>query len=446
MLGAHSLKAQDAASITKDFLNKVDKEDYEGARSYLDEKIKGKLHPVALHDFWQNLQAQAGMLKSLGLPQIKDTLGGKRVIYTATFSKRPVYITFQFNAQNKIVGMDAKEAPITKVLAKKEAAADSAKIEAGNDNTNLPEYAHPEQYVEQHVEFKSGGYTLPGIITLPKNGSKWPIALLIQNHGPLDKDGTMGPNKPMRDIAIGLAQNGVASFRWDKRGYVYKEQLGAQATELSANQEVIEDAIAAIYYVRSLDFIDRTMVYIVGHAMGAFLTPLIAQHAPYLAGIVMMNSNAFPYDISLHNKQKFLGIKKNDPDSAENLIALDQKLRGVMHDSFPAGTLADQLPGGLSLAYWKEIKNYSPAYTAASLKMPVFVMQGTRDYEVNIEDLDRWSIAMRKKTNKKIKSYPVNHMLQEGKTDIGLDDEYMQPRHVPYYFIQEISDWVKKKS
>jgi hypothetical protein len=440
------LMAQNQPIIAKDFIDKVSDEKYEDARKYLETKYKAKMHPVALHDFWDNLQKQAGSFKSLGQPLLKDTLGGKLVSYTATFSNHPMYLNFYFNAQDQIYNIVTKMVPIGNAAKQGQTGAGTQTAMSSASYTNLPGYANTGTFTEQDIEFKSGQYTIPGSLTLPKTGSKWPLVLLIQDQGPLDRDGTLGPNKPMRDIAFGLAQNGIASLRWDKRGLVYKDDLGQHGVELSAQTEVVEDAIAAIYYARTLDNIDKSNIYLAGYDMGGFLTPMIAQHAPYLAGMILINANAFPYDIALHNAQQFMSQHKNDPDSAEELAALDVKLRGVRKDTFPAGTPAKDLPGNLTLPFWKDIRNYSPAYTAVNIQMPILIMQGTRDVEVLNEDLAQWKTTMRRRHDVRIKTYPVNHKLQEGATDVGFPAEYMKPYHVPFEIIADMTTWIKKKT
>ncbi|MDZ7606573.1 MAG: hypothetical protein U5K79_13515 [Cyclobacteriaceae bacterium] len=58
-------------------------------------------------------------------------------------------------------------------------------------------------------------------MTLPKGKNSFPIVLFVHGSGPNDRDETIGPNKPFRDIAYGLAEKGIASLRYDKRTFVY---------------------------------------------------------------------------------------------------------------------------------------------------------------------------------------------------------------------------------
>ena len=61
---------------------------------------------------------------------------------------------------------------------------------------------------------------LPGILTLPEGEGPFPAVILLQGSGPSDKDETVGSLKPFRDLAEGLAEQGIAVYRFDKRSYV----------------------------------------------------------------------------------------------------------------------------------------------------------------------------------------------------------------------------------
>lgn len=68
---------------------------------------------------------------------------------------------------------------------------------------------------ERDITLGADGYKLPGTLTLPKRavGSdvcRVPCVILVHGSGPHDRDETIGPNKPFRDLAWGLAERGIA--------------------------------------------------------------------------------------------------------------------------------------------------------------------------------------------------------------------------------------------
>ena len=64
--------------------------------------------------------------------------------------------------------------------------------------------------------------------------------VLVQGSGPHDRDETIGPNKPFRDLAWGLASKGIAVLRYEKRT---KEHPGKLTAKLTIKDEVIDDAV-----------------------------------------------------------------------------------------------------------------------------------------------------------------------------------------------------------
>lgn len=69
----------------------------------------------------------------------------------------------------------------------------------------------------EEVQLGAPPFVLGGTLTLPPGEGPFPGAVLLAGSGPQDRDGTLGPNKPLRDIAEGLTLGGIAVLRYDKR-------------------------------------------------------------------------------------------------------------------------------------------------------------------------------------------------------------------------------------
>lgn len=143
---------------------------------------------------------------------------------------------------------------------------------------------------EKSVEISTDTFRLPGTLTLPKGGSRLPVLILVHGSGPNDRDETLGPNKLFRDIAWGLAEQGIAVLRYDKRTKVYGTAAYPQGVEATFDNEVVDDVISAVRLVKSLPEIDSARVYVLGHSLGGMLVPRIAQRAGEgcLGGIISL--------------------------------------------------------------------------------------------------------------------------------------------------------------
>jgi len=108
----------------------------------------------------------------------------------------------------------------------------------------IPDYIDTSRFDEFEITIGSDRWKLPGVLTVPKNLDRYPLVILIHDSGALDRDSTIGPNKPFRNIAWGLATRGVAVMRYDKRTFVFGEKL-SQASP-SIETEIIEDVMNAV--------------------------------------------------------------------------------------------------------------------------------------------------------------------------------------------------------
>ena len=92
-------------------------------------------------------------------------------------------------------------------------------------STAKPVAYNKEKMQERDITVGADDFKLPGTLTLPVGKKKAPVVILVHGSGPQDRDETVGPNKPFRDLAWGLAERGIATVRYDKRTKVYGPYL-----------------------------------------------------------------------------------------------------------------------------------------------------------------------------------------------------------------------------
>jgi len=74
------------------------------------------------------------------------------------------------------------------------------------------------------------------------------------------------------------------------------------------------------------------------------------------------------------------------------------------------------------------------------------ILQGERDYQVTLKDLDIWKNELGKKKNVTIKSYPkLNHVFTEGEGKLSTPAEYQIAANIPVYVIDDLISWILKK-
>jgi dienelactone hydrolase len=260
----------------------------------------------------------------------------------------------------------------------------------------------------------AGSVTLPAIVTLPKASGPAPLIVLVHGSGAHDADETVGPNKPFRDLAEGLAARGVATLRFVKRNRVVP--LPASA---SLDDEVTNDALAAVAVARTTPGVDASRIFVLGHSLGGYMAPHIASKDPQIRGIVVMAGNSRTLRESLTDQVRHI---TGAIDGVE--LALQQA---------PA-RYRELLPG------------YDPTVAARALMRPVLVLQGGRDYQVNDKDFARWTAALGTNPDATLKLYPrLNHLFLEG-DGLSMPAEYEVPGRIPPQVFDDIAAWVKAAS
>ena len=111
--------------------------------------------------------------------------------------------------------------------------------------------------------------------------------MLVHGSGPNDRDETLGPNKPFRDLAWGLADRGIAVLRYDKRTSVYGGKMAGNKN-LTVREETIDDALLAVKLLRGRPDIDPKRIFILGHSLGGMVAPRIGADDPSLAGLIIL--------------------------------------------------------------------------------------------------------------------------------------------------------------
>lgn len=296
---------------------------------------------------------------------------------------------------------------------------------------------------EKEIQITSGEYTLPGILTVPKETDNPPVVILVHGSGPNDRDESVGPNAPFRDLAWGLAAQGVATLRYDKRTFVYRDP----AVAADYDTETVDDALAAIELLRKYPEIDAARIYVIGHSLGALLAPRIAQRSgETLAGIVLIAAPARSMEDLLLEQVAYLSSLTNaTKESKEQMEVLRKQAENAKKIGTDAFDDSIGLPLDVPASYWVFANGYRPVETACSLSLPILVLQGERDYQVTMEDFSLWKQGLSGQANVLFKSYPkLNHLLQEGEGK-STPVEYQKENGVPAYVIDDLVDWIQKK-
>ncbi len=312
------------------------------------------------------------------------------------------------------------------------------------DTWTPPSYVNEKLFHEQPLTVVNGKFELPGTLTIPVGNGPFPGVVLVQGSGPHDQDETIGPNKPFKDLAWGLASRGVAVLRYTKRTQQYGAASSADYNSLTVEDETMSDARAAVALLQKQPGVNPKHVYLLGHSLGAMLAPRIAASDAQIAGIIVMAGNTRPMEQLVVDQVNYLGaLPGANKDAAEKQIAAAEEFKKQVEDpNLKQGTVVDMLGAKIPASYWLDLRDYKPAEIAAKLSVPMLILQGGRDYQVTKPDYEGWQKALAGHSNATLKWYPqLTHLFIAG-TGLSTPQEYDQPGHVSEEVVSDISAWV----
>jgi dienelactone hydrolase len=287
-------------------------------------------------------------------------------------------------------------------------------------------------------------WELPGTIDLPAAERPVPGVVIVHGSGPQDRDGTIGPNTPYRDLAEALVAAGIAVLRYDKRTLVHRARMADVAATFTVDDEVVDDALAAIGSLRATPAVDPDAVFVLGHSLGGYLGPRIVARSPEVRGLIVFSGNTRSLPEVILDQTEFLASRSGapSPEAATAIATLRRQVAVVRSADLTPETPASDLPFGVPAAYWLDLRGYDPVATTAGLHRPVLVLQGGRDYQVTAADFEGWRRAAASRQGVTLRWLPeLNHLGIAGDTPAGPAD-YAVAGHVSETLAGAIAGWV----
>lgn len=245
--------------------------------------------------------------------------------------------------------------------------------------------------VASEVEAPGPSGPLRGTMLAPSGTEKPPVMLIIPGSGPTDRDG----NSPLglrgssyRLLAEGLAEQGVATLRIDKRG-----MFGSAKAVPDANAVTVADYVADIraWMKVAQEKTGAPCTWLLGHSEGGLVVLAAAAKSQDICGVVLAAAPGRRLSDVL--REQIGANPANAPIMADATKALDALDAGkpvdvsAMHPALQ-GLFAPQIQAFLISLY-----AHDPATLAAASKRPLLIIQGTNDIQVKEADARRLAAA-----------------------------------------------------
>ena len=412
------LLAEDCSSRAEAILLALDEGRFEDASTQFDARMSAALPAGQLGQVWNSLPAQVGARKARG-EVIAGTQGGNA---TATipleFERMWLSLFIACDAEGKVGGLFVRP-------------------------YSPPQPAASGPWTERELVVATADVELPGTLTLP-TGEVRAAAVLVHGSGPNDRDETIGPNKPLRNLAHGLAAAGIATLRYDKRTLAQPQSLAGRP--FTVHEEVVADARSALATLAAQPELTETPRFVIGHSLGALLAHRVATGAPDLAGVVQLAAPARPLGDMILAQSRYIAALDGETTTEEaaklaELDALVQRIRALGDED------ADRTDAliGAPPAYWLDLARFDAIAEARKLAVPTLLLQGEADYQVTlVEDYATWRDALAGEPWFTLQSFEgLNHLFMPAGSPPGPND-YLQAARFDPQVITVIADWMKR--
>lgn len=313
--------------------------------------------------------------------------------------------------------------------------------------TNVPEneeQAEGFETVELAVPVPELNGELPGTLTLPEGEGPFPAVVLVHGSGPSDRDETIMNLKPFRDLAEGLAREGIAVYRYDKRTYVYGAQL-ANDIQATLMDETVEDAAMAVQILAQQEKIDPSRIFVLGHSLGGNAVPAIdralKEQTVSACGYILLAASPRPLEELMRQQYDYLYslMPEVTQEQQEEKDALFKELDRLQDLDLLAN---EEMIAGAYASYWKWLADYDVLHMAEEMEKPCLLLQGEEDYQVTMEDFGIWQEALKDKANWQLISYPgLTHLFTAGEKAEG-PEAYLRTEKVDDKVIRDIAGFI----
>ena len=262
--------------------------------------------------------------------------------------------------------------------------------------------------VSTPVELPSQPAPIKGRLLTPE-GQTRATAILIAGSGPTDRDG----NSPIgvaggvyKQLAEGLAERGIATVRYDKRGIAASAAAGLDESALTFDS-FIDDAKSWVRQTTYQQGVD--CVWLIGHSEGALIAQAAGEDNPQVCGLVLLSPAGVTANVEIRRQLSSL------PPAAQDLID------PVMKELEAGRTVADIHPG-LAALFRPSLQPYLISYFVVdpqalirSYDRPVMLGHGSTDIQVTPDNTDLLATAQPRAH--KVVFEGLNHVLKPAPMD-----------------------------
>lgn len=364
-------------TLSEEFLSNMFDNKFEESAKW----FNGIINADQLQSGWESSIANLGNFKLINKEKYEvnyatnDEIGEIiNVIQYVEFENSGITITYTYDLQDNLYGFVFNYYTLEE------------------ENSNLPTGIKEEDYTV------GVNKTQRGKLTTNATGNSNTVVILVAGSGASDFNEEIYGNKPFQDIAWGLAEEGIDSFRYDKSTYAVAN--GALEIENPSTYTVEDEYLIDVKEITNmLTNMGYENIYLLGHSQGGMLAPrlyedndqiykgliLLAGSPRTLSEIIIDQANATNLDgFDEANKTAYIQYIEEETKKIENLESYtEEELLATTIFNMPA-------------YYLKEMNSYNTGEIAKNINKPILVLQGAKDFQVYVDpDYNLWKEVLK---------------------------------------------------
>lgn len=254
----------------------------------------------------------------------------------------------------------------------------------------------------EEITLKVDSAELSATLLLPESEAPYPAVLFIAGSGPTDRNGNTGPYESncLKMLAEGLAESGIASLRFDKRG------IGKSTSEMQESdytfEVLVEDASAWLEYLNDEEQVES--ISVMGHSEGALIGAIISQDSR-VEQLISLSGTGRPANEIIS-------------DQLTSQSPLAAAAGNAIMDSLKSGHRVKNVPPAFMTLFRPSIQpymiswfKYDPAEVIAKLEKPVLVINGSND--IQVDEKEARILHEAAKDSKLVIIEGMNHVLKD---------------------------------
>ena len=264
-------------------------------------------------------------------------------------------------------------------------------LKPGTVKRNRPQTpVGPYPYQTQEVSFSNGSAVLKGTLVLPENHTQnTPVLLMVTGSGLQNRDEEIFEHKPFAVISDALARQGIATLRYDDRGF--GESTGDLVNVTT--EDLKNDALAGVELLRN----QFKRVGILGHSEGGTIGLMLAAESK-VDFVVSLAGGAVSFEKTLLDQNRWTlqqaGYSQDVTDRyCAALESLFDELKAGRNPEPTNHGLPTELEQNLQMAKAQSSTPYMRYFLGLDLTdrlgritCPVLALNGTKDRQVNGEE------------------------------------------------------------